>query len=114
MLQVELLNEEMQQILYYFDWRARWWRELGTACHDVEEHLHEGLTVYASKQAQIISDMASHFADLWYPELARSGVTPDWPPHYMSNRTVPFSDDSHAEAEHDADGDTEVDLDLFD
>jgi hypothetical protein len=41
--------------------------------------------------------MAAQFADLWYPELTRSGITPDWPAPYMANREVSFDDETHPE-----------------
>jgi hypothetical protein len=102
----------MRRVLCYLDWKSGWWTELGAARHDVGEHLREGLAAYASKQAHILSDMGSRFADLWYPELVRSGVDPDWPSHYLADRTVPLSDDAHADL--DCDDDMEVDLDVFD
>jgi hypothetical protein len=112
--EVDLLNEEMRRVLCYLDWKSAWWMEFGTARHVTEEHLREGLTAYASKQAHILSDMASRFADLWYPELARSGIEPDWPPHYLTDRTVSLADDMLASPDGDDDLDIDIDADLFD
>jgi hypothetical protein len=112
--EVELLDEEMRRILCFFDWRSAWWMKLGTARPNCEVHLSEGLTAYAEKQAHIQREMASRFADQWYPELVRSGVTPDWPLHYMANRAACAVDESPAEPDYrDDDDDIVLDDDLF-
>jgi hypothetical protein len=113
--EVELLDEEMRRILCFCDWKAAWWMRLGTARPDCEGPLREGLTAYAAKQAHIQHEMAACFADQWYPELVRSGVTPDWPPHYLSNRDVCVVDETPAEPDYrdDDDDDVLLDGDLF-
>jgi hypothetical protein len=88
--------------------------ELGTGRPNCEAHLREGLTAYAEKQAYNQREMAGRFADKWYPELVRSGVTPDWPLHYLSNRTVSAVDEAPAEPDHrDDDDDIILEDDLF-
>jgi hypothetical protein len=87
--------------------------KLATARPNCEVHLREGLAAYAEKQAHIQREMAGRFADQWYPELVRSGVTPDWPLHYLSNRTA-CAVDTPAEPDcDDNDDDIILDDDLF-
>jgi hypothetical protein len=100
--------------MFFFDWRSAWWRKLGTARPDCEVHLREGLAAYAEKQAHIQSEMASRFADQWYTELIRSGVTPDWPSHYLSGRTASAVYEAPIEPDYrDDDEDVVLDDDLF-
>ncbi|KAG1731230.1 uncharacterized protein EDB91DRAFT_1058930, partial [Suillus paluster] len=51
--EIELLQEEMQRVLQFFNWQANWWdkQQDQLVCETVAQH--EGLIAYANKQAHI-------------------------------------------------------------
>jgi hypothetical protein len=88
---VILILEEMRRVLVFLSiWKATWWLDRSLARSDMNNELREGLSAYAAKQADIQMRLAASFADEWYPELARSGLSPDgWPAHLLESRSIP-------------------------
>ncbi|KAG2365204.1 hypothetical protein BDR07DRAFT_1449868 [Suillus spraguei] len=82
--EVDLLQEEMRQVLQFFNWQANWWKgqgvlqvyesapcngeEPGTAARD------EGLRAYASQQANIRHRLAAHFRSIWAPFISPQDI----------------------------------------
>jgi hypothetical protein len=107
-----MVTDEMRRVLEFMDSKAEWWMEQGPRRTNVSAELREGLLAYANKQANVQKRLANSFADKWYPELARNGVVPNWPSHYLQNRTAPVLD---PDVEMEDPEDDEIDLDdVFD
>ena len=63
--EVLLVQEEMRRVLDFMSWYADWWTSHAAfpSIHDPE--LAEGLTAYATKQADLRLSLRSHFGILW-------------------------------------------------
>ncbi|KAH9977013.1 hypothetical protein BGW80DRAFT_1249823 [Lactifluus volemus] len=60
--EVRLTAEEMQRVLWYFDWKSHWWAA-------------QGLVAYARKQARVQQQMAEDFAKHWLPYHKANSLT---------------------------------------
>ena len=64
--EVMLLQEEMRRVLEYMSWLANWWTSHTVVpSNDHDLYLSEGLTAYATKQANIRLSLRNHFGMLW-------------------------------------------------
>jgi hypothetical protein len=64
--EVLLVQEEMRRVLEYMSWFADWWSShaaVPSIAHD--PYLSEGLTAYATKQADLRLSLRNHFEMLW-------------------------------------------------
>jgi hypothetical protein len=64
--EVLLVQEEMRRVLEYMSWFSNWWTSHATVpsvSHD--PYLAEGLTAYATKQADLRLSFRNHFEMLW-------------------------------------------------
>ena len=57
-----LTVEEMQHVIQYCDWKAKWWFRYATIHMDVSVSLRCGLQAYAHKQAAMYQDLTQSFA----------------------------------------------------
>ncbi|KAH9974339.1 hypothetical protein BGW80DRAFT_1130440, partial [Lactifluus volemus] len=65
--EVRLTAEEMQRVLWYFDWKSHWWAAQGKLRTTDDATLDAGLVAYARKQARVQQQMAEDFAKHWLP-----------------------------------------------
>ncbi|KAF9506632.1 hypothetical protein BS47DRAFT_1305001 [Hydnum rufescens UP504] len=73
--EVQLLQEEMHQVLAFFEYQAAWWDSRGTSRTDTcFLDLRDGVRAYAAKQAAIYRNRRIEFASMW-----SSPSTPDIP-----------------------------------
>ena len=85
--EVALLREEMRRILWFIQWKMKWWMETAQLRTNVRPDVMEGLLAYASKQAAILTQMSRRFADEWYPILVRAGLSAEWPQEYLQGQS---------------------------
>jgi hypothetical protein len=74
--EVDLVEEEMQRVLEFQNWKAQWWMTLVSECPGVmDKNLQEGLTAYAERQSQIQLDLRQRFATNWryLPQYIQDG-----------------------------------------
>jgi hypothetical protein len=71
--EVILVREEMQRTLAYLEWKSKWWlaRRVLRVCSD--RAMAEGISAYASQQAQLQAALASNFRILWTTPLDEIG-----------------------------------------
>lgn len=70
--EVQLIQEEMHRTLRFLSWKANDWESCTQGSDLPPEDLRDGLSAYASHQAQVYRRLAEHFTTLW------AGV-----PHYV-------------------------------
>lgn len=67
--EVQLLQEEMERILRFFQWQECWWRSKKDSLTESKQSISsmraEGLRAYAERQAALRSSLCSHFAHTW-------------------------------------------------
>ncbi|KAG0692589.1 hypothetical protein DFH29DRAFT_788815, partial [Suillus ampliporus] len=71
--EVELLKEEMQRILQFFEWDAQCWDEQGLedALQNVDDDdKREGLIAYVKRQASLHQRVTESFRTRWTDTLA--------------------------------------------
>lgn len=62
---MSLLSEEMQRILEFLDWRAKWWTSRAKQKLSKDAAGDEGFCAYAHRQAGIHMGLLAHFQGLW-------------------------------------------------
>lgn len=69
--EVMLLKEEMRRTLAFLEHKAKWWRGRPILQHlgSMPKDIAEGLSAYASSQAELQERMAVHFRDMWKAPL---------------------------------------------
>ncbi|KAG1893780.1 uncharacterized protein F5891DRAFT_1131166 [Suillus fuscotomentosus] len=75
--EVELLKEEMQRILQFFEWDVQCWDERGLedALHDMDDDdEREGLIAYSKCQALLCRRLAESFRTSWTDTLALADI----------------------------------------
>ncbi|PPQ77173.1 hypothetical protein CVT26_008093 [Gymnopilus dilepis] len=70
--EVMLLKEEMRRVLEYLGWKAMWWRERLDSRGGLDKALTEGVKAFATGQADLQLQLASHFRALWKSPLEDS------------------------------------------
>jgi len=90
--EVELVVEEMRRVLFFLNWKARWWMEQGENCLNVTAELREGLQAYAAKQASVLKRMAQYFASQWRGIHSAYNITAEWPDECLEDDTMKCSD----------------------
>lgn len=73
-----ILQEEMQRVLAFFEWKSMWWLEQGKQREGLEPLLESGVVAYAHKQAAISLRMAARCAVYWLPIMEKCGINPTW------------------------------------
>ena len=63
--EVSLLKEEMNRVLKYLAWKARWWRERATLRRGLSSDMEEGVRSYALSQGAVQDALATHFCRVW-------------------------------------------------
>ena len=53
-----IFQEEMQQVVFYHQWKEDWWCECSSLCSHADASLMSGVSGYAHKQAAICHCMA--------------------------------------------------------
>lgn len=77
--EVELLLEEMDRVVLYFEWKARWWRNHVNARPDARSDIKSGLAAYARKKAVMFDLFAASCRSHWRVALASCGLADKWP-----------------------------------
>ena len=77
-----ILQEEMRQMISFFEWKAAWWWEQAYLRHEGDAGILSGVVGYANKQAAICECMVVKCAFHWLPELKMKGVMPSWGEKY--------------------------------
>jgi hypothetical protein len=70
--EVMLLEEEMQRVLEFCQWKALWWEMQASRRHADLEMLTKGLHAYAMEQAETERMRMSLWANKWAPVQARA------------------------------------------
>jgi hypothetical protein len=84
--EVLLTEEEMRRVLYFLDWKARWWTDQIPLQANKPPELREGCIAYAAKQATVLHNLALSFAQQWRPILEGYGMhTMKWPAAYIQS-----------------------------
>jgi hypothetical protein len=81
----EIVQEEMRQVLAWFEWRATWWEQQAEKRNKAHTDILHGVAAYAFKQADIARRMALQCAMDWLPELKKEGINPPWAAKYRCN-----------------------------
>lgn len=81
--EVILLHEEMQRILWYFEWKAAWWLSQRSLRKDTSADISRGLNAYAEKQSRLVVLIARSFAKRWHPMLLQHDMPIDWPVQFI-------------------------------
>lgn len=87
----DMVQEEMRRVLVFLEWKAGWWLLQGTRRTSVSADIASGLSAYAERQAAGLRDLASTFANKWWPLLATLNITPSWAkehPKPLVNKTA--------------------------
>jgi hypothetical protein len=106
---IELSVEEMRRVLWFFDWRKKWWKDQAGQRTCESEVLRRGLDAYAAKQASIIAALAKSFACLWHPILVKNNLPKDWPADFVPQNPVESVLEAEAEIVSDID---DVDMEI--
>ena len=89
--EVELLQEEMQRVVMFLEWKSMEWLEkVDVRGGNLAFDIRSGLDAYARKQAAVYHNLAVLFAELWHPTLASYGLECSWITAYMKKHNVPF------------------------
>lgn len=92
--EIQLLQEEMGRVVRFLEWKAGWWVSQGSQRTDEVQLLSDSLRAYAEKKADILRQLARHFASMWLPLLVKEGIKPSW-----VDIIVDFSESSSDSAE---------------
>lgn len=82
-----LIKEEMQWVIEYCQWQARWWAERATIRGgEVDDQLLEGLQSYAAEQASVEQHRAVQLEAKWAPvrSWAKAALSQVSPTHTVS------------------------------
>ncbi|KAF8138624.1 hypothetical protein EV363DRAFT_1394065 [Boletus edulis] len=80
--EVDLLFEEQQRVLRFFDWHAEWWASKVNARVVDDAALMEGLLAYAERQVSIRRSLKEQFTHMWrdtqrFRQIADNAVETD-------------------------------------
>ena len=73
----------MRRVLWFLDWKSKWWVDHADQRTDTRVDVEAGLSAYANKQAAILLEMGKRFAFTWYPMLVRNGLPTEWPEEFV-------------------------------
>jgi len=104
----------MQCVLCFIQWKKNWWIERSALRADARLDVQEGVLAYASKQANILTQMGMCFAAEWYPILVRGGLSAEWPEEYLTGQQRDLIEERAFEQEIQDDEVILFDDDLFD
>ena len=91
--EVELLQEEMQRVVTYLEWKSgQWMGKQDARSTTAASSIQSRLQVYARKQARIYHDLAVAFLKLWCPMLVSYGLKHTWVTLYMKKHKVSLED----------------------
>ena len=83
-----LVQEEMQCVLLFLQKKAIWWVDSSKNHHHRGHEYLSGIRAYASKQSNILNNLAHNFADEWL-QIRRDCNLPtpsDWPQEFLCPR----------------------------
>jgi hypothetical protein len=91
--EVIILKEEMQRVVEYMGWKARWWsQQAGRSLGDVDNEerqpgpsLHEGQRAYSMRQTDTFQTLGISFAKQWQAVLLSHNVSVSWPKYVDSS-----------------------------
>jgi hypothetical protein len=112
--EVSLVREEMRRVLCFIQRKRNWWLDNSKLRTDARSDVQEGLLAYGSKQAAILTQMGRRFADEWYPILARSGMSAEWPEEYLRGQGRYVVEEERAQTVVQDDEELEIEDDWFD
>ena len=91
--EVELLQEEMQRVVVFLEWKSVDWLGKVGACNGSSAlDIQSGLNAYAKKQAAIYHSLAMSFAKFWRPTLVSYGLERSWATKYLTSHRVSLTD----------------------
>ena len=83
--EVELLQEEMQQVVMFLEWKSRDWLMKADARQETSTlDIQSGLNAYARKQAAVYHDLVISFVTSWWPTLVSYRLQHSWATDYMT------------------------------
>lgn len=94
--EVTLLKEEMRRALAFLRWKGNWWLERRHARPGVSKDMLEGISAFATTQAEIQNSLANHFQKLWQAPLDLTFIAID---DDEENEGEHFDEDSDEEGE---------------
>jgi hypothetical protein len=81
--EVLLVVEEMRRVLWFFWWKRMSWMKMADQREDLRPDLQEGLAGYAAKQAAVLDNLGTWFANDWYVILLANGLETEWLEKYV-------------------------------
>ena len=89
-----IIAEEMRRVITYFEYHATWWENRASIRSGIPPDIVEGLSAYAHRQASILRQRATLFAQLWSSSDPPSHLGINW-----TARTVDSTDDDDSGAD---------------
>ena len=94
-----LIQEEMQQTLAWFEWKAGWWETQVTLWEVEDPSILTGVSAYAYKQADVTRWMAARCTWHWLPVLKKHGIDSEWASRYGTKDTRPAREQEQGDKE---------------
>ena len=98
-----IIQEEMRQVLAYFEWKSSWWLEQANRRTSLESSVQSGVVAYAHKQSTLSLQMAARCAAHWLPVMKNHGIIPSWGSKYQVASSAVNQDGSIFDDEDDED-----------
>lgn len=86
--EVDLLLEEMDRAVLYFEWKATWWRGKIDARPDARSDIKSGLVAYAQRKAVMFDLLAAGCRSHWRVALASCNLHDKWPESAVSDEAL--------------------------
>lgn len=86
--EVELLLEEMDRAVLYFEWKATWWYDRIDARPDARADIKSGLAAYARQKAVMFDMLAAGCRSHWRKALASCMLEDKWPESAASDEAL--------------------------
>ena len=83
--EVQIIQEEMQRTIVYYEWKQQWWLEQNPQPTTTEDTIQLGISAYSQKQAHYCKCMAESFARAWLPFLRSEDIKPEWEDRYKES-----------------------------
>ena len=96
-----IIQEEMRQVLAFFEWRSAWWLEQANKRQTLEFPIESGVIAYAHKQSTLCLRMAAHCATYWLPVMEKHRIIPTWAGKYKKSTPAASEDGSLSGSEDD-------------
>ena len=94
-----IIQEEMCQVIAFFEWRSTWWLEQANQRLNLEPSIKSGIVAYAHKQSSLCLRMAARCAGHWLLVMKKHGIIPTWGSKYEVASSVATQGGSISEDE---------------